>query len=114
MAKTKKDLKLYYSIREVAELLNVSESLLRYWEKEFPNIHPKKVGRGIRQYTKEDIDTIRVVYHFVKERGMTLTGAREAIKREKGNPNKKTELADRLKFVRDELIAINKELNFLE
>lgn len=110
----KKNLKLYYSIREVSELLNVSESLLRYWEKEFPTIHPKKVGRGIRQYTKEDIEVIRVVYHFVKERGMTLSGAREAMKREKGNPNKKTELIDRLKFVRDELQAINRELNTLQ
>ena len=110
----KKNLKLYYSIREVSELLNVSESLLRYWEKEFPSIHPKKVGRGIRQYSKDDIEAIRVVYHFVKERGMTLSGAREAMKREKGNPNKKTELIDRLKFVRDELQAINRELNTLE
>lgn len=110
----KKPLKLYYSIREVAELLNVSESLLRYWEKEFASIHPKKVGRGIRQYSKEDIDAIRVVYHFVKERGMTLAGAREAMKREKGNPNKKTELIERLRFVRDELQAINREMNYLE
>jgi len=110
----KKNLKLYYSIREVAEMLDVSESLLRYWEKEFSSIHPKKMGRGIRQYTQEDIDAIRVVYHFVKERGMTLSGAREAMKREKGNPNKKAELIDRLKFVRDELQAINRELNYLE
>ncbi|MCR5315709.1 MAG: MerR family transcriptional regulator [Bacteroidaceae bacterium] len=110
----KKNIKLYYSIREVSELLNVSESLLRYWEKEFPSIHPKKVGRGIRQYSKDDIEAIRVVYHFVKERGMTLSGAREAMKREKGNPNKKTELIDRLRAIRDELQAINRELNYLE
>jgi DNA-binding transcriptional MerR regulator len=76
-----KDLKLYYSISEVAQMFNVAETLLRFWEKEFPNISPRKAGRGIRQYTKEDIEEIRLVYHLVKERGMTLQGARDTIKR---------------------------------
>ncbi len=114
MLNTNKKLKLFYSISEVAELLNVTESLLRYWEKEFPTIHPKKVGRGVRQYTENDIDAIRVVYRYVKDCGMTLTGAKEAIKRDKGNPDKKTEIIERLKFVRDELQTINRELNSIE
>lgn len=114
MLNKNKDLKRYYSIREVAELLNVSETLLRYWEKEFPTIRPRKAGRGIRQYTMEDIDAIRTVYHYVKECGMTLTGAREAIKRDKGQPNKKIEIIDRLKFVRSELQAIGRKLNELQ
>ncbi len=114
MLNKNKDLKRYYSIREVAELLNVSETLLRYWEKEFPTIRPRKAGRGIRQYTAEDIDAIRTVYHYVKECGMTLTGAREAIKRDKGQPNKKLEIIDRLKFVSSELQAIGRKLNELQ
>lgn len=81
--KTEKELKLYYSIREVAEMFDVNESLLRYWEKEFPMIAPKKAGGNIRQYTKEDIENIRLVYHLVKEKGMTLAGAKQRLKQNK-------------------------------
>ena len=70
--KTNKELKLYYSISEVARMFGVNESLLRYWEKEFPIISPKKVGGNIRQYRKEDIENIRQIYYLVKEKGMTL------------------------------------------
>ena len=63
-----KDLKMYYSIGEVAKMFDVNESLLRYWEKEFPIIAPKKAGGNIRQYRKEDIENIRLVYHLVKEK----------------------------------------------
>ena len=56
---TNPDLKLYYSISEVATLFGVAESLLRFWEKQFPNIHPKKSSNNVRQYTKEDIEEIR-------------------------------------------------------
>ena len=76
----KKDLKLYYSIGEVAKMFNVNESLLRYWEKEFPIISPRKAGGSIRQYRKEDIENIRLVYHLVKEKGMTLQGAKQRLK----------------------------------
>jgi DNA-binding transcriptional MerR regulator len=65
---TNKELKLFYSISEVAKMFNVSETLLRFWEKEFPNIKPRKAGRGIRQYSKDDIEEVRSVYHLVKER----------------------------------------------
>ena len=71
-----KDLKLYYSIGEVAEMFNVNESLLRFWEKEFPVIRPKKNAKGTRQYRKEDLENIRLIYHLVKEKGMTLYVAR--------------------------------------
>lgn len=110
---TKKDLKLYFSISEVAQMFNVTETLLRYWEKEFPSITPRKAGRGIRQYTKEDIEEIRLVYHLVKERGMTLQGARDMIKRDKGGTNKQIEVIERLKAIRDELQLINREFNEL-
>ena len=73
--KTNKELKLYYSISEVARMFGVNESLLRYWEKEFPIISPKKVGGNIRQYRKEDIENIRQIYYLVKDKGMTLAGA---------------------------------------
>lgn len=109
-----KDLKMYYSISEVAEMFNVTETLLRYWEKEFPNIKPEKGGRGIRQYTKDDIEQVRLVYHLVKERGMTLQGARDMIKRDKGgDTNRKVEVIDRLKDIRSQLQAIGRDLGGL-
>ena len=109
-----KDLKMFYSISEVAKLFNVSETLLRFWEKEFPTIKPEKAGRGIRQYTKADIEQVRLVYHLVKERGMTLQGARDMIKRDKGgNVNRNVEVIDKLKAIRSELQAIGKDLGGL-
>ncbi|MBR6203299.1 MAG: MerR family transcriptional regulator [Bacteroidaceae bacterium] len=109
-----KDLKMFYSISEVAQLFNVTETLLRFWEKEFPNIKPQKAGRGIRQYTKADIEQVRLVHHLVKERGMTLQGARDMIKRDKGGGiNRNVEVINRLKAIRSELQAISKDLNGL-
>ena len=67
-----KNLKLYFSISEVAQMFDVNESTLRFWEKEFDQIRPRKTGKGTRSYRQEDIDAIRLVYHLVKERGMTL------------------------------------------
>ena len=109
-----KDLKMFYSISEVAQKFNVTETLLRYWEKEFPNIKPQKAGRGIRQYTKDDIEQVRLVHHLVKERGMTLQGARDMIKRDKsGGVNKQVEVIERLRSLRNELQDIGRNLNGL-
>ena len=111
--KKDKNLKLYYSVGEVAEMLGVSESLLRFWEKEFPQIAPKKAGRGIRQYRQEDIETLKLIYHLVKERGMTLQGARQRLE---DNPKSSAtesnfELVERLKAIREELVSMRDALN---
>lgn len=109
-----KDLKLYYSIGEVAQMFNVTETLLRFWEKEFPTIKPQKAGRGIRQYTKADIEQVKLVYHLVKERGMTLQGARDTIRRDKSKTvNRNIEVIEKLKDIRSELQAIGRDLNGL-
>ena len=109
-----KDLKLYYSIGEVAQMFNMTETLLRFWEKEFPTIKPQKAGRGIRQYTKADIEQVRLVYHLVKERGMTLQGARDTIRRDKSKTvNRNIEVIEKLKDIRSELQAIGRDLNGL-
>ena len=108
-----KDLKLYYSIGEVAQMFNVTETLLRFWEKEFPTIKPQKAGRGIRQYTKADLEQVRLVYHLVKERGMTLQ-ARDTIRRDKSKGiNRNIEVIEKLKDIRTELQAIGKDLGGL-
>ncbi len=109
-----KELKLYYSISEVASMMNVTETLLRYWEKEFPNIKPNKIGRGIRQYTKADIEQVKMVYHLVKERGMTLQGARDMLKRNKGGEiDRNVDVIERLKNIRAELQDISRHLSTL-
>ena len=108
-----KELKLYYSIGEVAKMFNVNESLLRFWEKEFPFITPKKAGGNVRQYRKEDIENIRLVYHLVKEKGLTLQGAKQILKVSKDPSIRTTEIIDRLLLVREELASMRKELDYL-
>lgn len=108
-----KNLKLYYSIGEVASMFGVTETLLRFWEKEFQSIKPQKAGRGIRQYTRDDIDVIRKIHYYVKEKGMTLEGARQALKENREGTDVKIEVLDRLKSIRDELQEISKEMNYL-
>ena len=108
-----KDLKLYYSIGEVAKMFNVNESLLRYWEKEFPIIAPHKAGGNVRQYRKEDIENIRLVYHLVKEKGMTLQGAKQRLKVNKESTEKTAEVVERLKSIREELVKLRKSLDYL-
>ena len=111
--RTEKRLKLYYSISEVAEMFNVNESLLRYWEKEFPFISPKKAGGNIRQYRKEDIENVRLVYHLVKEKGLTLAGAKQRLKQSKESVIRNSEIIERLKTVREKLIQMRNELDYM-
>lgn len=108
-----KEIKLYYSISEVAQMFNVTETLLRYWEKEFPNIKPEKGGRGVRQYSKEDVEQVEIVYNLVKVRGLTLQGARDAIKARGKQVKSTVDIVNRLTNVRNELQALNKQLNGL-
>lgn len=110
---TNKTLKKYYSISEVAEQFGLAESNLRFWEKEFPNIHPKKSGRNVRQYTVEDIEEVRLVYNLVKERGMKLAAARAVLAKNKQGATDTAELMQRLQSIRSELVAINNELKAL-
>lgn len=110
---TEKELKLYYSIAEVAEQFGVAESLLRYWEKEFPNINPKKTSRNIRQYTASDVEEIRVVYNLLKVRGMKISAAREVLNKNKKAANDTSVLMDELMSLKAELTALKKELNEL-
>ena len=105
------ELKLYYSISEVAEMFQVNESTLRFWEKEFPALAPKKAGRGIRQYQQKDIDLIKLIHHLVKEEGMTIPGARQRLKVNKDNTDKKVEVIDRLRQIRQELAGMRDALD---
>lgn len=112
--KANKDLKLYYSIGEVAEMFDVNDTLLRFWEREFPQISPKKGGRGIRQYTKQDIETIRVIYNLVKVRGLRIEAAREVLRKNHEGTVRATEVVDRLRAVKVELQELKRDIGDLQ
>ena len=108
-----KDLKQFYSIAEVSEMFSLPASLLRYWEKEFPTIHPRKSGNNVRMYSKEDLEEIQLVYDLVKVRNMKLAAARELIQRNREGAKNSSDLMNRLVYVREQLVAIRKELDSL-
>ena len=82
--------KLYYSIKEVAQQINVTESLLRYWETEFPHLRPKTTGNRVRQYTEKDIEQIKVIYNLVKVRGFKIAAARKMLQENRNGAEKKS------------------------
>jgi len=104
--KKDKDPKLYYSIKEVAQQFGLNESTLRFWEKIFDEISPRKTKKGTRYYRKEDIEKIRLIYHLVRERGMTLAGARQKLKENKELTVNQEEISSRLKIIRNELVSL--------
>ena len=107
------ELKLYYSISEVAAQFGVAESLLRFWEKQFPNIHPKKSSNNVRQYTQADIEEIKVVYNLLKVRGMKINAAKEILSKNKKAAGDTSLISTELQNLRAELMALRKELNDL-
>ncbi len=102
--------KLYYSIGEVAEIFTVAPSLIRFWESEFDIIKPKKNRKGNRQFTKEDIDSVRTIYHLVKEKGFTLQGAKEMLRNDSQAVKDKMEMLDSLRNVRKFLVELKDNL----
>ncbi len=104
------DKKLYYTIGEVAAMFGVRESLLRYWETEFPQLKPKKGARGVRNYRREDIEQLRIIYDLVKGRGLKIAAAREILKRNKEGVPKPVEVVMRLKEIRAQLVEMRDAL----
>jgi DNA-binding transcriptional MerR regulator len=98
--------KKYYAIGEVAQLLNVSTSLIRFWEKKFPSLQPHKNQQGLRRYTQADISQLRKIYQLVKEQGYTLQGAREVIKYDSNKTQSNTEIVHTLKNLRGFLVHL--------
>jgi DNA-binding transcriptional MerR regulator len=111
MLNTTNDLKLYYSIGEVSKMYGITETTLRYWEREIPQLKPKKAGRNIRQYTKEDLELVKLIQHLLKERGMTLEGVRKRLTKNKEAASKNAEVIDRLRAVRKRLVEMRDALD---
>ncbi|HBL73990.1 MAG: MerR family transcriptional regulator [Bacteroidetes bacterium GWF2_42_66] len=102
--------KVYYSIGEVASMFNVNNSLIRFWEKEFPSVKPHKNKKGNRLFTKDDLEQLKLIYHLVKERGLTLEGARKKIRENQTETVDNFAIVDRLKNIRQMLVEIKDEL----
>ncbi|AVR45358.1 transcriptional regulator [Christiangramia fulva] len=102
--------KRYYSIGEVAGAFNVNTSLIRFWEKEFDVIKPKKNAKGNRKFTPEDIKNLELIYHLVKERGFTLEGAKIHLKEEKKKTLSNFEIIRKLEAIKAELINLKNQL----
>lgn len=102
--------KLYYSMGEVAEMFDVNPSLIRYWGTRFAALRPKRNKKGNRMFTAEDIETLKLIHHLVKERGMTLDGARKALSAERtvsrAEGSAEIELLERLQAVRAMLVQV--------
>mgnify|MGYP002515442185 FL=1 len=110
-----KKLKLYYSISEVAQMFGLNESTLRYWEQEFPYLRPKTKGPSkVRQYSDKDIEQIKLIHNLVKVRGFKLAAAKKIINSNRDGADKTAEVLARLAAVRDELVALRKQLGGLE
>jgi len=103
--------RLYYTVTEVAEMLQVNPSTLRFWEKEFDFIKPRRNKKGTRFYTSADIEKIRTVYKLVKEKGFTLQGAREKLKnKDEETLETRAEVLSKLRYIRSVLLQINESL----
>lgn len=102
--------KRYYSIGEVAKAFNVKPSLLRFWEKEFKEIQPKKKQSGTRKYTPENVLNIQFIYHLVKEKGMTLQGAKKQLKFKSTDSHKRQLILSKLEKVKISLEHLKEKL----
>ncbi|MDR2926670.1 MAG: MerR family transcriptional regulator [Cytophagaceae bacterium] len=102
--------KLYYTIGEVAEMFNVNTSLIRFWEKEFDIIKPQKNKKGNRLFTPQDIENFHLIYHLVKEKGMTLKGAEKKLKENKEDAVQNFEVVKKLQQIRELLMELKENM----
>ena len=103
--------KLFYSISEVATMFGVNQSNLRFWEKEFKQLAPKRNPKGTRYYSPEDIQIVKQIIYLVNEQKLTLDGAKRKLSQKKDVIAKQQEVVERLKLIRKELIGISNALS---
>lgn len=106
--------KQFYSIGEVARIVGANETTLRFWEKEFKEISPRRSSRGVRFYSNDDLKTIKLIHHLIKEKGMTLDGTRKRLKDNRSKESNTLNVVNRLQELRAELIAIRNGIELIE
>lgn len=102
--------KMYYSMSEVSKMMGLPQSTLRFWEKEFDILRPKKNAKGNRYFTAADIDNLKIIYHLVKERGYTIQGAKDKLKQNKEDTVNTVEIVNSLKRIKEFLLEIKEQL----
>lgn len=103
--------KKYYKIREVAEILGLPASTLRFWESEFPQLRPRRTTHSTRQYTPEDVEKLRMIKYLVKDRGLKLDAARDEMRKNPEGVSRRYEAVRRIEGIRDRLSALLKTLD---
>ena len=102
--------KVFFYIGEVAEIIGVSQSSIRYWEKSFNELAPRKSSKGTRLFSQNDIELLKLIYHLVKERGLTIKGARKKLQDNREETINTWEIVKRLQHIKEELTAICEEM----
>lgn len=112
MLKEEKNLKTYYTVREVAEMFNITESTLRYWESEFPHLKPRtgKTSR-VRMYAAKDLEDLKIIYNLVKVRGFKLAAAKKVMQANRTGVDRTTEIIDKLVAIKEDLLMIKTALD---
>lgn len=103
----------FYSIGEVAKIVGTNETTLRFWEKEFKELNPRRAGRGVRYYSKDDLKLIKLIYHLVKEKRLTLDGAKRRIKESKSMKIDTIKIVKQLNSIKTELVEIRNGLELI-
>jgi len=103
--------KKFYKIGEVADILGIPASTLRFWEKEFTILRPRRNAKNIRVYTPQDVETIRKLYYLVKEKGLKLDAAQEYLNKNRQVVDKTFEVVENLKKIREQLVGLQSALN---
>lgn len=103
--------KKYYRIRDVAEFIGVPQATIRYWEQEFTELSPSRTSTGLRQYTPEDVETLRIIHYLLKTRGLKIDAARQQLQKNRKNITKRLNVISELMDIRSELDVMLKSLS---
>lgn len=106
-----KNLKTYYTIKEVAQMFNLTESTLRYWETEFPYLKPRTTGNKVRQYSEKDIEQLRLIHNLVKVRGFKIAAARKMLNANRDGVDKSAKVLEQLISVREQLMEMKSAID---
>ena len=110
---SEKNLKVYYTIKDVAEIVGVTEPTLRFWETEFPHIKPKTTANKVRQYTMKEIDDIKVIYNLIRVRGFKIAAAKKMLHTNRSGVDKTDKVLRKLQDIKSELLALKTQLDII-
>ncbi|QXV64786.1 MerR family transcriptional regulator [Mucilaginibacter sp. 21P] len=102
--------KMYYTMGEVSAMFDVNQSLIRFYEKEFDVLTPKKNKKGNRYFTPEDIENLKIIFHLIRDKGYTLQGAKDHLKNDNGNVRDNQRVIDSLENLKKFLLEVRNEL----